>query len=246
MKSTARAAERAMQIYRDQERARNLARFFQTGKGEYGEGDVFMGVKVPQIRVVAREFTNLELKEVEELLHSHIHEIRSLALIILCAQYKKGGPRDRSVIMRLYCANTRYINNWDLVDVSAGRILGAWCVEHKWTTLKQFARSKSIWERRIAMIATSAYFKEKDCIPTKAIATQLLHDQHDLIHKAVGWMLREMGKCVNQNELREFLGAHAHEMPRTMLRYATERLPRQERKRWLGVDVRTKAHSRKP
>jgi len=246
MKLTAKTAERAVRKYADHERAKNLARFFKTKKGEYGEGDIFIGVTVPQVWKVAHAYEGLELGEVKKLLHSKTHEIRFLALIMLVERYTTGDRHDRDAIVRCYCAYTSRINNWDLVDVSAGRILGAWCTEHGWTVLRRFAVSKNMWERRIAMIATSAYIKSKDSVPTKTIATILLHDTHDLIHKAVGWMLREMGKNISTDELRAFLGSHAHEMPRTMLRYAIEKLPKQERVYWLTRTSRARERSHRP
>lgn len=232
---------RASQVIRELRRLRNpakeafLPRFFKTGKGEYGEGDMFWGVSVPNERAIANKFLALSIDEITLLLRNPIHDVRQTALFILTYQWKKADVKNKKMIYDMYIANIRYVNNWDLVDCSAAIIVGGYLRENreKRKILYRFARSKSLWERRIAMIATWAFLREsgetKDMV---AIATILLSDKHDLIHKAVGWMLREMGK-VNEKELYSFLDEHASRMPRTMLRYSVERLDPERRKMYV-------------
>ena len=214
------------------ERAKINQWFFKTDPGEYGHGDRFLGVTVPQLRAIARTHQDLQLEEVRELLTSPWHEERLLALLMLVRQYERGDERTRRTVYQLYLRHTRWINNWDLVDSSAGQIVGAHLESGDRSTLRRLARSKSLWERRIAMIATSHYIRKGDFNDALAIAALLVGDEHDLIHKAVGWMLREIG---NRNRTAEagFLRAHAHSMPRTMLRYAIEKLPEPLRKKYL-------------
>lgn len=221
--------------YADPERAINSLRFFKTGPGQYGEGDKFLGVSVPDTRNVAKVGKNLSLQQIEELLHSQWHEDRLLALIILVNQFKVAEPKQQKTIYDCYLANTTYINNWDLVDTSASNIVGRYLFAYpNETTLKNLAESPLLWERRIAMIATLYFIVQgssKECIE---IATLLIDDTHDLMHKAVGWMLREMGKRVDANVLRDFLGQYAVTMPRTTLRYSIEHFSPEERKMWLA------------
>jgi 3-methyladenine DNA glycosylase AlkD len=207
--------------------------FFKTGPGEYGEGDRFLGVTVPQLRQIARAHQDMPLGDVVRLLESRWHEERLLALLILVRQYARGDERTRQRIHRAYLRHTRFINNWDLVDSSAPQIVGAHLRRGDRSSLRRLARSKSVWERRIAMIATQHYIKNDEFDDALAIAALLRDDEHDLIHKAVGWMLREVG---NRNRAVEerFLRAHAHMMPRTMLRYAIEKFPKSLRKRYLA------------
>lgn len=217
-------------------KAHDLQRFFKTGPGEYGEGDVFIGVVVPDTRKVARAYSDLSLAELEKLLESDIHESRLCALIILTLQFKAAKDSNtQKKIFDFYIQQLHrgHINNWDLVDVSAP-IIGAFLIEtpDPYPLLTKLAKSKSLWERRTAMIFTFAFIRAGELDPTIDIAEQLLKDQHDLIHKAVGWMLRELGKR-NIDLLRQFLTTHAHQMPRTSLRYAIERMPERERKKWL-------------
>jgi 3-methyladenine DNA glycosylase AlkD len=220
-------------IARVQEQLRSLAnpddavflqRFFKTGPGEYGEGDNFLGIRVPAIRKLAREHRDLPHGATLELLRSHWHEERLLALIILVNAYTRGDAAEREEIYRSYLANTPLINNWDLVDASAAGIVGA----HLWpddvAPLVVLAGSESLWERRIAIVATFHFTKLGSFEPTLAISELLLRDRHDLIHKATGWMLREVGKR-DQEILERFLRKHCREMPRTTLRYAIERFP---------------------
>lgn len=208
--------------------------FFKTGPGEYGEGDVFLGVRVPAIRALAKSGDDLSLAEVRRLLHARFHEERLLGLLLLVRRFEQGGEPERRVIFELYLSETRRINNWDLVDLSAPNIVGAWLRRRPRGLLRRLARSASLWERRIAILATLAFIRADDFADTIAICEILLRDPHDLIHKATGWMLREVGKR-DAAALRGFLAAHAPAMPRTMLRNAIERLPEQERQRWLTV-----------
>ncbi len=219
----------------DPERAKNSAWFFKTGPGQYGEGDKFLGVIVPDIRKVARAHRDASLDEAEQLLKSEWHEARLLAVILLVMQYEKGDGETQKQIYDFYMTNTRYINNWDIVDSSARQIVGAHLYFVRQSKkLTALARSSSMWERRIAMIATSYWLAHNDPKPTIEIAEILINDKEDLMHKAVGWMLREMGKHVSPVVLREFLSKHAATMPRTTLRYAIEHFSPNERKMWLA------------
>lgn len=214
------------------ERAAVSRRFFKTAPGQYGYGDVFIGLTVPQIRVLAKQYHDCSLIVVQQLLHSKIHEERLLALIILVTQYKKADAIRQQDIFDFYSTNTKYINNWDLVDTSAEYIVGAYLQNRSKKLLYQFARSKNVWERRISIISTFHYIKQRDATETLKIAKLLLHDKHDLIHKAVGWMLREVGKrCFIKTE-EQFLDKYYQEMPRTMVRYAIERFPKNKQKRY--------------
>ncbi len=208
------------------EYARALARFFQTGPGGYGEGDIFIGVRVPDNRKVCRAYKSLPLAEVQKLLKSRVHEHRLAAVIILNEQFRRADPAGRMEIYSLYMAALRqgYINNWDIVDTSAGHIVGEYLRDTDRSELVRLAQSEKLWERRVAIIATSAYIGTADGSTTLELAKLLLNDGHDLIHKAVGWMLREVGKRVDEVLLTGFLDEYAAEMPRTMLRYACERL----------------------
>ncbi len=217
-------------------RVSDLARFFKTAPGEYAEGDLFLGGTVPQTRLVANTYKKLELAEVQKLFNSPFHEARLCAAIILNLQFKAAkSQQDRKKIFEFYLKQVRAerINNWDIVDVSAPW-MGVYLteVEDPMPLLIKFSKSKSLWQRRVSIILTFALIRAGDLEPTIIIAEALLKDKEDLIHKAVGWMLREMGKK-DVMLLRGFLKQHSHEMPRTMLRYAIERLPESERKRWL-------------
>ncbi len=209
-------------------RAEVSQRYFKTGKGEYGEGDRFLGLDAATMHSLAKQYRETPLPVVGQLLHSPWHEERLVALLILVRQFAKG---DRDAILALYLANTDRINNWDLVDCSAPQIVGAHATSE---LLRKLARSQSVWERRIAIMATQHLIRENNFEPTLTIAGMLLDDQHDLIHKAVGWMLREVGKRDVAVEKR-FLDAHAATMPRTMLRYAIERFPERERRHYLNA-----------
>lgn len=206
--------------------ARSLARFFKTGHGEYGEGDMFIGVRVPDNRKVCRMYKSLPLTEVQKLLKSQIHEHRLAAVIILNEQFRRANQTNRKAIYELYMSalHQGYINNWDIVDTSAGHIVGEYVRDTDRSELVRLAQSENLWERRVAIIATSTYIGTGDGSTTLELAKLLMHDNHDLIHKAVGWMLREVGKRVDEALLAGFLDEYAVEMPRTMLRYACERL----------------------
>ncbi len=209
-----------------------LQRFFKTGPGEYGEGDRFIGVTLPVIRAVARECRGTPIDELRKLLRSPVHEERTLALLMLVDAFKSGDEPARRRIYDLYLANTRFINNWDLVDCSSAQIVGGWLRGRSTAPLTRLAKSESLWERRIAMLATLDGIRRGEFDDAFRIADLLLHDDHDLIHKAVGWMLREVGKRDGAAE-RAFLADRYKTMPRTMLRYAIERFPEGERRKYL-------------
>ncbi len=213
--------------------AEHSQRFFKTGKGQYGEGDIFLGIRVPVLRTQARKFRDLPLKEVRSLMKSTFHEERLCALLILVLKFTKGDEQERTAIYSLYVKNTKYMNNWDLVDSSAHQIVGGYLIDKDRRLLYAFAKSKSLWERRIAIIATYHFIKKNQFKDALRISKHLLKDKEDLIHKAVGWMLREIGKRDLATE-KTFLQAHYKQMPRTMLRYAIERFPERERKKYLA------------
>jgi 3-methyladenine DNA glycosylase AlkD len=222
--------------YGKKSRVSDLARFYKTGPGEYAEGDLFLGGTVPQTRSVANSYKNLELVEVQKLFNSPFHEARLCAAIILNLQFKAAkSSQERKRIFDFYLKQVRAerINNWDIVDVSAPW-MGVYLLEidDPMPLLIEFSKSKSLWQRRVSIILTFALIRAGDLEPTLIISEALLKDKEDLIHKAVGWMLREMGKK-DVMLLRGFLKQHSHEMPRTMLRYAIERIPEKERKKWL-------------
>ncbi|HEY1064019.1 MAG TPA: DNA alkylation repair protein [Candidatus Saccharimonadales bacterium] len=233
--STAQAAKTALRQAANPEKAVFFPRFFKAGPGEYAEGDQFLGVTVPHVRLVAKRYADLSLTEIELLLTSKWHEERLLALIILVQQTKKANESTRQQIFEFYLAHTAYINNWDLVDTSAGYVVGVWLDgrPEKMSVLKHLAQSESLWERRIAMIATFAYIKQGRADEALIIAEILLYDKHDLIQKAVGWMLREIGKRVDGVLLTEFLDMYAATMPRTSLRYAIEHFTPETRRHYL-------------
>jgi 3-methyladenine DNA glycosylase AlkD len=207
-------------------------RFFKTGPGEYAEGDVFLGLRAAQMRGVAKTHRDLNSKDLKKLLHSKYHEDRAVALLIMTEQFARGDVTDREKLYEMYIGNTKYVNNWDLVDLSAGRIVGAYLADKGKQPLTKLAKSPSLWERRIAIIATSWFIQLNEFDETLRIARMLLHDDHDLIHKAVGWMLREVGKRDVAVE-EGFLKRHYRNMPRTMLRYAIERFPEGKRQKYL-------------
>jgi len=213
----------------DPEQAMKLQGFFKTGEGEYGEGDIFLGLRVPDQRRIAKQFKDIPLKDVQELLQSGIHEHRLTALFILTEQFNRGDEEARKRIVDLYLGNTAHVNNWDLVDCSAHKILGEWLVDKPRDLLYEMAKSESLWERRISMISTFAFIRRGDLSDALALALALIEDGHDLIHKASGWVLREVGKK-DQSALEGFLSEHYQHMPRTMLRYALERLPEERRR----------------
>ncbi len=212
--------------------AKTAAWFFKTGPGEYGEGDQFIGVKVPQIRAVCRQFKNLPLKEVEKLLHSPIHEHRLAAVIILNGQYAQQP--NQVLMLYLKALDDGFVNNWDIIDSSCEHIVGAHVYANGGDLLQQLAAG-DLWHKRVAMVSTFAWLKKGEPGPTLEIAELLWQEKHDLLQKAVGWMLRELGKRVDEELLTDFLDRHAHQMPRTQLRYALERLPEHRRRHYMNV-----------
>jgi 3-methyladenine DNA glycosylase AlkD len=216
----------------DEATAHALRRFFKTGPGQYGEGDTFSGLKVGPLRQLAKDYRDLALAEAEALLHSEIHEGRLLALLILVRAFGRGNEMQRKSIYDLYLRNTAHINNWDLVDASAEHIIGGYLHSRSRKPLDRLARSNLVWERRVSILATFHFIKKKEFAETLRIAVLLLEDRHDLIHKAVGWMLREVGKRSSPTE-ESFLRLHYKRMPRTMLRYAIERFPEERRQHYL-------------
>ena len=217
----------------DPERARILSGFFKTGRGQYGEGDEFLGITVPRQRDIAKRYPDLPLKDIARLLSSRVHEERLTALLVLSIQYKKADAFQRRRIVDFYLSHTDGINNWDLVDLSAEKILGDYLSDGDKSVLYGLARSQNLWERRIAIMATFAFVKKNEFEHTLRIAEMLLRDRHDLIHKATGWMLREIGKRDLSAE-EEFLRKHHRAMPRTMLRYAIERFAPDRRRYWMS------------
>ena len=214
------------------EKAKILSRFFKTGKGEYGEGDVFLGITVPEQRKVAKRYPYLSLRELRNLLSSRIHEHRLVSLLILVEKYRGSDETGRKEIFDFYLDNKRYINNWDLVDLSAPNIPGDYLLDKDTSPLRRLAESENIWDRRIAIMSTFAFIRKSRFGDTFRIARMLLSDDHDLIHKAVGWMLREVGKRDRRAE-EAFLKKHFRRMPRTMLRYAIERFEEKKRRSFL-------------
>jgi 3-methyladenine DNA glycosylase AlkD len=239
--------KKALKKLSSKKRAESNAWFFKTGKGEYGEGDKFIGVTMPNIRKVVKEFKNLSLSEIEKLLKSKIHEERMCGLLILVEQFNES-PKE---IYKFYLKNIKGINNWDLVDVTAHKIIGKYLLDTSYLVgsyplsrggetekennreiLYELASSKNLWEQRISIISTFAFIDQKDFKDTLKISKVLLNHEHDLIHKAVGWVLREVGKK-DEKVLKDFLKKHYKKMPRTMLRYAIEKFPETERQRYL-------------
>ena len=221
---------------RNDDKAKQLARFFKTGKGQYGEGDLFLGITVPVSRKMAIKYYNIPLKYVARLIKNKHHEVRLIAILVLVHKYKTSpipGMGEKKEIVDFYLAHSKYINNWDLVDLSAGYILGDYLCKRtvllQRSILLALVKSQNIWERRIAIISTFAFIFKGKSEWTLKITKILLNDNHDLIHKACGWMLREVGKRVSEKDLTSFLDANSQKMPRTMLRYAIERLPEKKR-----------------
>jgi 3-methyladenine DNA glycosylase AlkD len=227
---------RRIEALGDPKRAVFVQGYFKTGPGEYGEGDRFVGIPVPEIRKLARQYRGAPLEATAVLLRSSIHEARLLALLILCDDYARGDVPLRERIFGLYLDNTRFINNWDLVDASAPNIVGPHLLHGNRAVLRTLAVSAVIWERRIAIMATLHFIRQGEFGETLDMSRMLLDDREDLIHKAVGWMLREVGKR-DQAVLETFLKVHYKRMPRTMLRYAIERFPEDLRKRYLKGEV---------
>jgi 3-methyladenine DNA glycosylase AlkD len=220
----------------DSEKAKVLQRFFKTGKGEYGEGDIFLGIVVPKQRRVAKKYLGLSLPKIQKLLNSKIHEHRLMGLIILTNKYKRSGEEEKANIFNFYLKNTKNINNWDLVDLSAPNIMGNFLYDKDKKILYELIRSENLWERRIGVLSTFHFIKKGEFQDALAISELLLEDEHDLIHKAVGWMLREIGK-IDLNSEEKFLKQHYKNMPRIALRYAVEKFDEEKRKAYLRGEI---------
>jgi len=220
-------------------KVKDYQRFFKTGKGEYGEGDLFLGIVVPEQRKIAKELSNLDMNEIQELIDSKYHEKRMIGLFILIKKYERAckinDDKTKKQIFEFYikCAKNGRVNNWDLVDLSAPNIVGNYLLDNNRDILYQLAISNNLWEKRISILSTFAFIRQSDFQDVIKISEILLQDRHDLIHKAVGWMLREVGKR-DKKILEEFLKKNYTKMPRTMLRYAIEKFPEAERKKWLS------------
>jgi len=217
----------------NQEKAKILSKFFKTGKGEYADGDKFLGITVPVQRKIARKYLNLSLSDIKKLLSSEYHEHRFTGMIILCSLYQKSKHDEKKRIYDFYLKNLKHVNNWDLVDISAPVIIGDYLLDKERSILYKLASSESLWVRRIAILSTFAFIKKNQFHDTLHIAGILIKDKNDLIHKAVGWMLREVGKRDKETE-EQFLKEHYQKMPRTMLRYAIEKFNENERKEYLN------------
>jgi len=220
--------------YADKKKAKLLQGFFKTGKGEYGEGDIFIGIVVPNQRIVAKKYKDLPVSEIQTLLNSEIHEHRLTGLFILTYKFPKADEKTKKEIVDFYLKNTEHINNWDLIDLSSVEILGEYFLTHPTykKILYKFCKSKSLWERRISIISTFTLIRNRQFEDSLKIAEILLSDKEDLIHKAVGWMLREIGKRDLSVE-EKFLNKHYKTMPRTMLRYSIEKFPEEKRQKYL-------------
>ena len=216
--------------------AEHSQRFFKTGKGEYGEGDIFLGIRVPLLRRLVKKYGGISIAEVRKLLHSKFHEERLLAVLMLVQLFKSADESVQKQVYDLYLENTEFINNWDIVDISASNIVGAHLYEKDKAPLYDLVQSKNLWERRISIISTFYFIRQNEFDDTLKLAKILLNDKEDLIHKAVGWMLREVGKREIEFE-EEFLQEHYKIMPRTMLRYAIEKFPETSRKMYLRGEV---------
>ena len=217
-------------------RAQISARFFKTGPGEYGAGDVFAGLTSAQIDALAKKYMGLKLPEVKTLLYSPIHEVRAIGLHILVLQFKHGDEKTQKQIFNFYLTNLKRVNNWDLVDMSAHHIVGTYLLNRPKIILSKLAKSKNLWERRASIVATYAFIRTNQLTDTFKLARVLISDQHDLIHKAVGWMLREAGKK-DIPALEKFLQTNRKLLPRTTLRYALERLPKAQRQKYLNGKI---------
>ena len=216
--------------------AEHSQRFFKTGKGEYGEGDIFLGIRVPLLRRLVKKYGGISIAEVRKLLHSKFHEERLLAVLMLVQLFKSADESVQKQVYDLYLENTEFINNWDIVDISASNIVGAHLYEKDKAPLYDLVQSKNLWERRISIISTFYFIRQNEFDDTLKLAKILLNDKEDLIHKAVGWMLREVGKREIEFE-EEFLQEHYKIMPRTMLRYAIEKFTETSRKMYLRGEV---------
>ena len=221
-----------LKVASNSQKAKLLGGFFKSGKGQYGEGDIFLGIYVPIQRAIAKKYEGLEFNDLESLLKSKIHEHRLVALFILVSKFKKGDNKIKEKIFKFYLKNIKGVNNWDLVDQSAPNIIGQWIQDKPKDILYKLARSNNLWEKRIAILSTLAFIREKKFEDTIKISEILMNDKHDLIHKSVGWMLREVGKK-EEAVLIKFLNKHTTKMPRTMLRYSIEKFNQETRKYYL-------------
>ncbi len=215
-------------------KAKILQKFFKTAPGQYGAGDIFLGITVPRQRKIAQKYKQLKLNDLHKLLNSKIHEYRLTALLILIQQYKSSNQNQQKIIYHFYLNHTKQINNWDLVDLSAPKIIGHYLLNKNKKILQQLALSKNLWQKRIAIVATLEFIRHNQFSPTIKITHHLLKDQHELIHKAMGWMLREVGKR-DQKLLEKFLKQYSKQLPRTTLRYAIEKFPVHKRKIYLKI-----------
>jgi len=226
---TAELLIESMQVLADKEKAIFLQRFFKTGKGQYAEGDIFWGIKVPETRQVAKVYRNLPFSEIKKVIASPVHELRLCGLLILIEQFKKADETEQKSIVNFYLSNTQYINNWDLVDLSCYNILGNYLLDKPRDILYRLAKSKNMWEQRIAIVSTWAFIRNREFADTLVISEMLLDHPHDLIHKAIGWMLRELSKR-DEGLMLHFVETHYNRLSRTTLRYAIEKLPEEQRK----------------
>lgn len=227
--------QKELKGYSSRQKAKILQRFFKTGKGDYGEGDLFLGISVPDIRKVCKKyFKNISFRELDTFLKSEFHEYRLFGLLTLTYMYEKGDEELRKEIFEYYLNNRRYVNNWDLIDTTAPKIVGEYIKNHSEARniLDELVVSDNLWDQRIAVLSTFAFLKDEDFDATLKFAKMLLNHEHDLMHKAVGWMLREVGKR-DEKVLKEFLNKYYKRMPRTMLRYSIERFDKDERLRYL-------------
>jgi 3-methyladenine DNA glycosylase AlkD len=232
MKTVVSNIQNELKQLSNKEIAEHSQRFFKTAKGQYGYGDIFMGIRVPVLRKIAKKYSQIPIKDATQLLKSKFHEQRLLSLLILVALFKKENNQDKKTIYNLYLNNTKFINNWDLVDLSAEHIVGAYLRKADKQPIYKLAESDILWERRISIMSTFHFIKHNEFKDTLKISEILLHDKEDLIHKAIGWMLREIGKRdIKVEEI--FLKKYYKQMPRTMLRYAIEKFPEPKRKRYL-------------
>ncbi len=225
-----------LQHLHNPQKAKILSGFFKTGKGDYGEGDLFLGIPVPKQRTLSKKYSTLTFSDLEKLLSNKIHEHRFTALLILTSQYNKANDVKKEKIFQFYLKNIHSINNWDLVDLSAPLIVGNYLLHKDKKILYKLAQSQKLWERRIAIVSTLTFIRHNQFKDTLKISELLLKDTQDLLHKATGWMLREVGKK-NEKTLEEFLNKHHHEMPRTMLRYTIERLTKEKKEYYMGKKI---------
>jgi len=220
----------------DPERAQHSQRFFKTGRGEYGAGDIFLGIRVPRLRALAKKFKQAATQDALDLLQSKYHEARLLALFLLVNQYQHADTTGKKQIYEHYLSNIEHINNWDLVDSSAAQIVGHYLFHKDAAPLEKLAKSENLWERRVAIIASYHFIRQHEFQVTLKLSEMLLHDKEDLIHKAVGWMLREVGNRSRPTEVA-FLSKNYQTMPRTMLRYAIEKFPERQRQAYLKGEI---------